>query len=290
MDILAKRHFSLNDFLGGKIELYSPPEIYLRITEALDSLSSDASDIGHIIEQDPSLTARMLKLVNSAFYGFPGRVDTVTKAITLLGINELRMLVMATSVIERFSSFPNGLISMHEFWSHSLRTALFAKFLAEHHPRKRQLCCTFMCGLLHDIGRIILYDKAPDLSRAAVLKAKGEAIPYEDAEVEVFGFSHADVGAGLVELWKLPMVFQHTARNHHDPEEAEQFQLECSLVYLANQLAHVDVFDSDVIMDAMPPEDPAWDRLGIAYGVLDGVFRQVDEQFSQTFTLLFAKS
>lgn len=287
MDILAKRHFSIVDFLEGKLELYSPPEIYLKITEVLDSPTADVADIARVVEQDPALVARMLKIVNSAFYGFPGRVDSISKAITMLGINEVRMLVMATSVIERFSSFPNGLISMRDFWSHSLRTALFAKFLAEQHPKKRQLSTAFMSGLLHDIGRIILYDKAPDLSRAAVLQAKADDVPDYEAETAIFGFNHADVGGGLVDLWKLPKVFGTTAKYHHNPHDAEDFQLECSLIYLANCIANVDVLDSEVMMDMLPPEDPAWETVALPYGILDEVIRQVDEQFSVTFTQLF---
>lgn len=287
MNILAKRHFSIADFLGGRLELYSPPEIYVRITEVLDSPTADAEAIGRIVEQDPALVARLLKIVNSAFYGFPGRVDSVSKAVTMLGINELRMLVMATSVIERFSSFPNGLISMRDFWSHSLRTALFAKFLAEQHPKKRHLSSAFMCGLLHDIGRIILYDKAPDLSRAAVLQANAERIPDYEAELDVFGFTHADVGAGLIDLWKLPTVFQITARFHHDPSLADEFQMETAFVYLANCIANVDVLDPEVMMDNLPPEDPAWDTVALQYGILEEVIRQVDEQFTATFTQLF---
>lgn len=287
VNVLAKRHFSIRDFLGGKIELYSPPEIFVRITAIMDSPTADASEISHIIEQDPSLAARLLKIVNSAFYGFPGHIDSVAKAITVLGINELRMLVMATSVIERFSNFPNSLISMRDFWSHSLRTALFGKFLAEHHPRKRQLGQVFLCGLLHDIGRIILYDKAPDLSRAAVLQARAEDIPDFEAELEVFGFSHADVGAGLIELWKLPAAFRYAAGFHHHPAEADQYGLECHLVYLANCLANTDILDPDILMDTIPPEDPAWEVIGLPYGVLHEVVAQVDEQFAVTYTQLF---
>ena len=283
----AQNIASANDFLTGEIDLCSPPEIFMRISEVLDNPTTTAADIAEIIEQDPSLTTRMLKVVNSAFYGFPASVQTISKAITILGDREIRLLVMATSVVDKFSSFPNTIISMKEFWSHSLKTALFAKLLAEHHPKNRQLSSIFISGLLHDIGKLVLYKKAPDLSRSAVLLGKSNNLNDADAEQAVFGFNHADIGGGLLSMWKIPDAIQQTAEYHHQPSLSTTHQLECSLIYLANQLAHIN-------LEADPSEaietlsiDPIWDQINLSSRLIPSVTELANDQFKETYRLFF---
>ena len=140
----AANILTLNDFLTGEIDLCSVPEVFMRVTKTLDDDTKDANDLAKIIQQDPSLSARMLRIVNSAFFGFPATVKSIDQAITILGNREIRLLVMTTSVVEKFSNMPSSILNMREFWSHSLRVALFAKFLAERHPKKRQLSSVFI--------------------------------------------------------------------------------------------------------------------------------------------------
>lgn len=280
---------SVNDFLTGEIDLCSPPEIFMRISEVLDNPTTTATDIAEIIEQDPSLTTRMLKVVNSAFFGFPATVQTISKAITILGDREIRLLVMATSVVEKFSSFPNTIISMKEFWSHSLITALFAKSLADHHPKKRQLSSVFISGLLHDIGKLVLYKKAPDLSRSAVLLGKSNNLNDVDAEQAVFGFNHTDIGGGLLSMWKIPDAIQQTAEHHHQPDLSKSHQLECSLIYLANQLAHIDIkTDTSEVIEALII-DPVWEHINLSSRLIPSVTALVDDQFKETYRLFFSR-
>jgi HD-like signal output (HDOD) protein len=278
---------SVNDFLTGEIDLCSPPEIFMRISEVLDNPTTTAADIAQIIEQDPALTIRMLKVVNSAFFGFPATVQTISKAITILGDREIRLLVMATSVVEKFSSFPNTIISMKEFWSHSLQTALFAKVLAEHHPKNKQLSSIFISGLLHDIGKLVLYKKAPDLSRSAALLRKSNNLNDADAECAVFGFNHSDVGGGLLSMWKIPEAIQQAAEHHHQPEQSNSHQLECSLIYLANQLAHINVATDAPSATEAFSIDPIWDKVNLSSRLIPSVTELVNDQFKETYRLFF---
>jgi len=278
---------TVDDFLAGEIDLSSPPEIFTRITQALDDPLKNTNDIAAIIGQDPSLSARMLKIVNSAFFGFPATIKTVDHAISILGNREVRMLVMTTSVVEKFSSLPNSILDMREFWMHSLKTALFAKFLADNHPKKRQLTSAFISGLLHDIGRLILYTKAPDLARAAALLVKADGISEIEAEVSIFGFNHAELGGALLELWEIPLPIQNSACFHHQPTLATSDKDETNIIYLANKLAHADTTSEETISATVLPEDDIWEKIDMPYGIVMPASVQVKEQFNHTYALFF---
>jgi len=279
---------TVEDFLTGEIDLCSPPEIFSRITQVLDDPLKNANDIAAIIGQDPSLSARMLKIVNSAFFGFPATIKTIEHAISILGNREVRMLVMTTSVVEKFSSMPNSILDMREFWMHSLKTALFAKFLADNHPKKRLLTSAFISGLLHDIGRLILYTKAPDLARAAALLAKADKISEIEAETSIFGFNHAELGGALLALWEIPLPIQNSASFHHQPTLATSDKDETNIIYLANKLAHADTTSEETIAATILPEDKIWESIDMPYGIVVPASVQVKEQFNQTYTLFFS--
>jgi len=278
---------SINDFLAGDIDLCSPPAIFMRITQALDNENNNANDIAKIIQQDPSLSARMLKVVNSAFFGFPATIKSIDHAITILGSSEIRLLVLTTSVVEQFSNMPKSQLNMDTFWAHSLETALFAKHLASEHPKKRLLSSAFVSGLLHDIGRLVLYSKAPDLARAADLLSQSGQVSEIDAEISTFGFSHADIGGALLALWQIPESIQFSASFHHQPESASNHLEETLLIHLANRLAHADKSSEESLMLELPPEDSAWQSSGLPYGVIASVIDEVKQEFSQTQQLFF---
>jgi len=280
---------TVNDFLAGDVDLCSPPEVFTLVSQALDDDTKGANDIAELIERDPSLSARMLKIVNSAFFGFPARIKSISHAVTILGDRDLRMLVMTTSVVERFADQPNSLLSMRDFWAHSLKVALCAKFLAARHPKKRQLSSVFISALLHDIGRLVMYTKAPDLARFAALTAKTERGTEIDAEIASFGFSHADLGGALLNRWKVPESLQHAAYFHHQPELADSDQDEVTLVYIANKLAHADFMSEESIHAHISPDDPVWLRIDLPYNVITPVLTDVTEQFELSYSLFFGR-
>jgi len=278
---------SIKDFLAGDINLSSPPAIIMHITQALDDANNNASDIAKIIQQDPSLSARMLKIVNSAFFGFPATIKSIDHSVTILGAREIHLLVITTSVVEQFSTMPNTTFDSESFWTHSLKTALLSKYLANEHPKKGQLSSIFVSGLLHDIGRLILYSKAPDLARSADLLAQSGQMSEVEAEISTFGFSHADIGGALLDLWQIPDSIKNTALLHHQPELAKNNIEETLLVHLANRLAHADSSTEESIMLELPPEDSAWLKSGLPYGVIGSIIEETKQEFSHTYQLFF---
>ena len=139
----------------------------MRAIDLINDPDASAAEIGDVISEDPALTARLLKIVNSAFYGFPSRIETVSRAITIVGTLELLDLILAASVVKAFSGIPSELVDMDQFWEHSLYTGVTARVLAGRH-RAPDTERYFVAGLLHDIGALVLYRQLPRQSRAAL--------------------------------------------------------------------------------------------------------------------------
>jgi len=280
---------SPRELVAGAIEIASLPEIFLKINEMIDSPRHSAADIGPVISNDAALSARLLKIANSVFYGFPSQIDTISRAITVIGTRELRELILATSVIRCFKGLPNDLLTMEDFWRHSVCTALAARSLAA--QRGEQLVERFfVAGLLHDVGSLLIYRKVPELAREALLRAQYNNVPLFQAEQEVMGFDHAMVGAEILRKWKLPEHFQESTEFHHAPTRAQRFPSDTALIHIA-----------DVISDALqygnsgdphvPPMDPqAWQLAGLSDETISPVIAEVERQFNNVFELFHPES
>jgi len=227
------------DLIKGSVELSSLPEIYMRVSEVLDDPYSASELIGAAVQVDPALTVRLLKIVNSAFYGFPQEVATVAQAVTIIGRKELRNMVLGTAVSGMFSRISNDIFPMQEFWYHSVRTAVLAKLLSKYRAQDIEADSLFIAGLLHDVGRLIIAHRMPDKAMIVQRQVDLDDMTAQDAELELFGFDHADVGAALLGLWELPDILVETVRYHHSPEQAKNYSAEVYMVDLASRLAHL---------------------------------------------------
>ena len=160
-------HHDAKQLIDETLELASLPAVVMRAMELLNNPHTSASDIGAVVSQDPALSARLLKIVNSSFYGFPSRIDTISRAITIVGTLELTDLILGSSAISVFDRLPNELINMQKFWEHSLYAGVVARILARQLRAPNTERC-FVMGLLHDIGSLVLYHQQPDKSRQAL--------------------------------------------------------------------------------------------------------------------------
>ncbi len=263
--------------VNKSLELVSPPTTYTQLDALIQNPNTSSDQISDVINTDPALATRLLKIVNSPFYGFPSQINTISRAITIIGTNELIQLVLATSVINAFRGIPDNLINMTEFWRHSLACALTAKLLAKtckfDIPER-----FFIAGLLHNIGCLVMYQSVPELAKEAINRAQfGNEIIYQ-AEQHVLGFNHTDVGAALVKAWRLPASLIEITQFHHNPTDAQEFASEVAIVHLADvmvtsaQLGHSG--DPHV-----PPLDPtAWESLQLNPAALPDILQQVVEQ------------
>lgn len=224
------------DLVHDNVQLLSLPEVCLRIQQLADDPHADMAEFGQLVIQDPALTTRLLKLVNSAYYGFPGRVDTISRAVNLVGIAELRNLTLAMAAMEVFGGLENEHFDMLGFWRHSVYCALVARYLAKQ-ARVLHAERLFIAGLLHDVGRLLIFSLLPDES-ALILQRTGRGEKVCAAERGELGFDHAEVGYELLSLWRLPKELRIAVAFHHLPDVTEEARLEATLVALANQIAH----------------------------------------------------
>lgn len=260
--------------------LVSLPEVVVRINQLVDDPGSSAEDIGRAVSQDAGLTAHLLRLANSAMFGMSRRVETVGRAVAVLGTRQVRDLTLGIGAARAFSGIPNDLVSMASFWHHSVLAAVAARRVAEHSRRGRPESA-FVAGLLHDVGQLVLFNKRPRESREALLMtidAPGEP-DLHLCEREILGFDHAAVGGALARRWRLPSSLQECIEFHHDPGAAVQHPVDVAIVHLANSLAVLTEIESDDFHDAPEIHPLAWeltglDRpalLGLAPGVREGV-------------------
>lgn len=231
------------DLVKGAVRLVSLPDVFVRVTRLVDDPRASSAMIARVIGEDPALTARLLRIANSPLYGFPARIDTITRAIAVIGTRGLRDLVLAYAAIDVLSRFKDGLIDMGAFWRRSLMCALIARLLGVHsHVVEAE--SVFVSGLLHDIGQLIIVNKLPEMARETQLRA-GDGMPLHLLERAVIGFDHAEVGGELLRQWQLPELIWEPVRCHHAPGEAHNHALNAALVHVA-AVAAVAPFTADL--------------------------------------------
>ena len=261
------------DLIDDTLELVSLPEVVHRINLMVEDPNSSAVDIGHLIGEDPALTARLLKVVNSPVFGFPSRIDTISMAITILGTRQLRDLVLATAVVNQFHNLTDEVVEMETFWCHSICTAVSAKVIG-HHLKEHNSERFFVAGLLHDIGKLVMYLTHPDASRQVIELSSDPSIEKNTVERSIFGFSHADVSAELLKQWQLPDSLVEAARYHHHPIRATHFATETAVVHIADAIANN--IQSPVSQDDDNPiESITWPILGLDSSLLERLHEEI---------------
>lgn len=277
------------DLITDAIELVSLPSVVMTAMEMLNDPGTSASDVGEVISQDPALTIKLLKIVNSSFYGFPSQIDTISRAITIIGSRELTDLILGSSAIQVFSRLPNQLVSMQQFWSHSLYAGVVARILARYLRAPNTERC-FVMGLLHDVGSLILFWQKPDEARQALEMALNNDIPLHIAEREIFGFDHGAVGAELMRCWNLPDSFATVAHHHHQPSAAENHRLETATIHLADVITGMVHATAAGTRNPSPVEPGAWELTGLSVDIVEAVSSDADAQFEEACAVILPRN
>jgi len=272
---------SIEQLIERSGELGSLPAVIMRVNQALDDPDVSAGNVGRIVNEDPALTAALLKLVNSPFYGLSSTIDTVFRAIALVGFKELRQLVLTAHALKTFNDMPNDLVSMPIFWQRSLSIGVITRILASY-ARERSIERYFISGLLHDLGSLIIYQQLPKEASAIISEAKLKGHWIREQEQQALGFDHAQVGGALLEGWGLPGIQVDAVRYHLQPEDApEENQKAAMLVNLAFEIYHHHV-KRDPFLDEDAQIDPLlFERLGISVEALDKMLEQAKQHFNE---------
>jgi len=239
----------MTSLVGAMQDLPSIPRTYMELRKALADPETSIERVVRIVEKDVAISAKILQLVNSAFFGLTREISDIKMAVSYLGINILQNLVVS---IEAFRMFqPKKAIpgfSIEELHSHSQLAAR----IAAHFPAEKKLPgAVVVAALLHDVGKLVIAERAPDHFARAVAGAREERRPLFVVEEELIGVSHAEVGAYLLSLWGLPYPVVEAVAHHHHPQRVPQHKVDMiTVVYLSNLLAHEvggDIGDSQLV-------------------------------------------
>lgn len=223
--------FDLEAVVHKAGKLFTLPDICLRLRELIDE-GGNADEIARLIHTDTALTARLLHIVNSALYALPAKIDSIDHAITLIGTKQLYELALATSAAATFKGAGGGYIDMKQFWRNSIYCGLFASLIYKQFVSSKDLERLFIVGILHNIGWLVMLEQVPDVAASALITANDRQYPWQ-REVEVTGFSCAELGAALLAEWNLPESIYIPIRYQHQPLQATTFLQEAIAIHVA---------------------------------------------------------
>ncbi len=265
------------------------PDIYYKLMEVMKGPFNSTNDMAKVISKDPGLTSRLLRIVNSAFYSFPSKIETVSRAITIIGTDELCELALATSVIEAFGQGLSGTVDMNKFWMHSVACASFARVLGlrRHEPNVERF---FVVGLLHDVGRLLLLSQNATPIQVAFKHAAKERIPLYVVEKELLGFTHTQAGAELAKSWKLPASQYEAIAYHHWPQHASRYPLEAAIVHVSDVFTNALGIGHSGSEQAPTMVIEAWERLELPPSALPGIVEEVEAQVNELVHVFMGNS
>jgi HD-like signal output (HDOD) protein len=232
----------LEELIDGTVRIPTLPTVLKEIQAITSSAEGSAKDAAHIIETDPAIATRVLRLVNSSFYALKNPVSSIGLACSILGLTVIKNVVEQASVLQAFGGIqsPPG-FDAKWLWDHAFKTAVACRMLAQRSKIAVGLNRdeAYTCGLVHDVGKLILMDTRADDFAEALSLSQGKRVPLAVAEGEVFGFNHAHVGGLLALRWKLAPVIQAAVTFHHTPATTPEDWARGFLVKAANTIAHL---------------------------------------------------
>lgn len=219
------------------------PHTAMRLWRLAHDPKASAQEVARLIDRDPAIAARVLKLANSPAFPYPGQIGDIARAIAVIGMREIADIALASSCVSGFSPLENTLLRRADFWWHSFSVALLAKDLARAHAQDPGEA--FAAALLHDLGRMLLFAKRPQVMIQVLHESLNEEQSMPALERERLGFDHAQLGARLLQTWKLPDKLCEAVALHHAEAEAVQKKPLADVVRLANSGAGLAEVSND---------------------------------------------
>jgi len=236
----------MNDALGALVadaeRSLRFPHAALRLVRLAHDPRAKAQEIGRLIERDPALAARVLKLANSPLFPYEGQIADLHRAISMIGTKEITELALTAACVTDFSAVESELLRRGDFWWHSFACALLAQDLARAFGQSSEEA--FAAGLLHDVGQMLLFARRPHLMVQVLHDSLSDDVPLPELERQRLGFNHADLGGALLQAWKLPERVSEAVALHHHPSADLQKKPLAHIVQLANLGSGSIVFSS----------------------------------------------
>ena len=256
------------------------PAVIVRVMQTINEPTTSAADLNRLISSDQALSGKILRLVNSSYYGFPRRIATITHSIVILGFNTIRNLATSLGVAKAFENPNETAIDREGFWAHSVAVAVSAWIIA----RRRNLNAkvteeVFVGGLLHDLGKLFLDQYFPDQYAIAIKLSRAASISIWDAEKTALGIGHVLVGKRVAEKWNLPPTLTAMIALHHQPAYSKEYFEYVAIIHAADRVARsLGLGDpGDKMVPPLDPEVEKW--LGFTPQVWDAVAQDTLKKF-----------
>ena len=263
--------------------LASFPDVYYEFRRVIKKPDLDFDELERVILKDTNLTAHLLKIVNSAFYSFSSKIETISHATSIIGTEQLGYLVLSTVVMDKFKGIPQDVININSFWRHSIACGMVSKKLAEY-KGEMNTERHFIFGLLHDVGRLVMCLKMPNRNWEILVRSDTECKPVHLVEMEELGFDHAQLGGVLLKKWNLPLIYQDVVKHHHNPNEASSFPYEAANCHLADIIANTLELGCSGESKIVPRlEEQAWIKACPPKDINMEIIRdEIEESFDET--------
>jgi HD-like signal output (HDOD) protein len=266
--------------------LFSLPDVAIRLNDLIDQPDTTTQELVEVVQLDAGIAATVLRLANSAWYGLPAMVDSISRAITLIGQKALRDLVMSTSVITTFKGISSEFVDMRDFWDNSVTCGVVTRNLAQK-CGIREAERMFLVGLLHKVGRLVFYASRPVQYRQVLQDQNNGEAALVEAERAVFGFTYAELGAALLRAWHIPSALDEVVEYQLDPLQAPNHAKVAAILHVAGDIAYHMAPDIKARFELgeynLTFRESAWDSLGLDRNVLPEVMQN---SLIQSFELL----
>ncbi len=272
-------------------QLPTLPSVVTKVLNLLSNPKISASKIGEVISTDISLSTKTLKIVNSAFYGFPKRISTITQAVVILGFNTIKSAVFGVAVINAFDKYKrSSILNYNDFWAHSVAVGAGARILAKR-VKYENIEEAFIGGIIHDIGKLILSQFSAKEYQKVMEKVmeKDISFSFSDIESDIMGFDHSEIGYYLVDKWNFPQNLSSIIRYHHKPEKApdDTDKKLIAIVNVADTLVNIlQIGDSgNYFINDIPRE--TWDLLKLEVNLIPQLFDDIKNEYNKSSLFLY---
>ena len=261
------------------------PTIYSKLLDMLADPHTTAASLAEFISNDPSAATKILKTVNSPFYGLQGKVDTMSEAISHIGFSEVKNLVMALSVIDLFSKMETvDSFSIVDFWKHSIAVGVISKLLG-HRLNIKNVEPYYLAGVLHDIGKIFFLRSFSDEYAQVINAAIYDEVSLSEMENKRFGINHLEAGRLIAEKWELPENIKNTIQNHNDGKVNGEYDEQVACIHLADKIANVFELGVPAQFTVPRPDPEVWHFLGVEPGLLVNIYSEILDAYKQSISI-----
>ncbi len=271
----------LQQKIGNLSNLPTLPQVSMQLMALINDQTSSAPDVTAVVSQDISLSAKILRLANSAFYGIPRTVTNINSAVVILGMKVIQTLVLSLTVFDMFPA-DNGNFDRKSFWRHCLECGFLARLLSERVVFKRvDPDDAFCAGLLHDIGKIVMEQYLHEDFQTSLLYSTASGLSPFEAEKKKLSYTHADVSQLLISEWELPAALQQSIVLHHDPDQAQHSRETVFLVHLADHLLYSRKHEEGELISVPPLSSQCMDLLGFSDIDIVLTLQQFDDEMAK---------